>query len=122
MRDLPLISVVDDDDAVRESLRGLIRSFGFAVEVFASAADFLKSDLTRTSCLILDVRMPGMSGVELHRQLKARHCHLPVIFITAHGNEKGRSQALSEGAVDYLFKPFGEEALIEAINATLISA
>jgi len=122
MRGLPLVSVVDDDDAVRESLRGLIRSFGFAVEVFASAADFLKSDLTRTGCLILDVRMPGMSGVELHRRLKADHREIPVIFITAHGNEAGRMQALSEGAVDFLIKPFSAEALMNAINATVITA
>jgi len=122
MRGLPLISVVDDDDAVRESLRGLIRSFGFAVDTFASAEDFLGSDLNRTRCLILDVRMPGMNGVELHRQLKANHWKIPVIFITAHENEAGKAQALSEGAVDYLIKPFSEEALMKAIKSTLVSA
>jgi FixJ family two-component response regulator len=122
MRGLPLISVVDDDDAVRESLRGLIRSFGFGVETFSSAEDFLRSDFSRTCCLVLDVRMPGMTGVELHRQLRAEHREIPVIFITANGNESTRSQALNEGAVDYLIKPFSDEALLKAINATLVSA
>src|SRR5215471_3751880 len=96
MRGLPLISVVDDDDSVRESLRGLIRSFGLAVETFASAEDFLRSDFSRTCCLVLDVRMPAMSGIELHRQLRADHREIPVIFITAHGNEATRSQALKQ--------------------------
>jgi FixJ family two-component response regulator len=122
MQGLPLISVVDDDDSVRESLRGLIRSFGFAVEVFASAEEFLLSDLHKTRCMILDVRMPGMNGLDLHRKLRASHHEIPVIFITAHGNEAARSEALREGAVEYLIKPFSEEALMNAINATLISA
>ena len=122
MANLPLISVVDDDDSVRESLRGLIRSVGFAVKVFASAEEFLNSDhLRNTDCLILDVRMPGMNGLELQRQLAASDRKIPVIFITAHGDEEVRSRALNGGAVDYLLKPFSEEALLNAIDAALKS-
>jgi len=122
MANLPLISVVDDDDSVRESLRGLIRSVGFAVKVFASAEEFLNSDhLRNTNCLILDVRMPGMNGLELQRQLAATDRKIPVIFITAHGDDEVRSRALNGGAVDYLLKPFSEEALLNAIDAALKS-
>jgi len=122
MAKLPLISVVDDDDSVRESLRGLIRSVGFAVEVFASAEEFLSSDdLRNTDCLILDVRMPGMNGLDLQRQLGATDSQIPVVFITAHGDEEARSRALKDGAVDYLLKPFSEEALLNAIDAALKS-
>jgi FixJ family two-component response regulator len=120
MSNLSIISVVDDDDSVRESLQCLIRSFGFAVEAFASAEEFLNSDHLRdTRCLILDVRMPEMDGIELQRRLVASHCEIPVIFITAHGDDTARSQALKNGAVDYLFKPFTEEALLNAIHAAL---
>jgi FixJ family two-component response regulator len=122
MANSPLISVVDDDDSVRESLGGLIRSVGFAVKVFASAEEFLNSDhLRNTDCLILDVRMPGMNGLDLQRQLAASYCKIPVIFITAHGDEDVRSRALNGGAVDYLLKPFSEEALLNAIDAALKS-
>ena len=122
MSNLSLISVVDDDASVRESLRCLIRSVGFAVEVFASAEEFLKSDhLHKTRCLILDVRMPGMNGLELQRRLAASHREIPVIFITAHGDGAARSQALKDGAVDYLLKPFSEDALLHAIDAALNS-
>src|SRR5262245_58077116 len=120
MSNLSLISVVDDDASVRESLQCLIRSFGFAVEAFASAEEFLKSDhLPNTRCMILDVRIPGMNGLELQRRLAASHREIPVIFITAHGGETARSQALKNGAVDYLLKPFREEALLQAIHAAL---
>jgi FixJ family two-component response regulator len=120
MSNSSFISVVEDDDSVRESLQCLIRSFGFAVEAFASAEEFLKSDHLRdTRCLILDVRMRGMNGFELQRRLLASHPEIPVIFITAHGDETARSQALKDGAVDYLFKPFTEEALLNAIHAAL---
>ncbi len=120
MSNLSLISVVDDDTSVRESLQCLIRSVGFAVEAFASAEEFLKSDhLHNTRCLILDVRMPGMNGIELQRRLVASHCDIPVIFITAHGDEAARSQALKDGAVDYLLKPFTAEALLNAIHTAL---
>jgi FixJ family two-component response regulator len=120
MCNLTLISVVDDDDSVRESLQCLIRSFGFAVEALASAEEFLTSDHLRdTRCLILDVRMPGMNGIELQRRLAASRHEIPVIFITAHGDEATRSQALRDGAVAYLLKPFTEEALLGAIHAAL---
>ena len=120
MANPPLISVVDDDDSVRESIGGLIRSVGFAVKAFASAEEFLTSDrLPDTDCLILDVRMPGMNGLELQRRLAASHMSIPVIFITAHGDEETRVRALNGGAVDYLLKPFREEALLNAINTAL---
>ncbi len=116
----PLISVVDDDEAGRESLRGLIRSVGFGVKAFASAEEFLNSDHPRLAdCLVLDVRMPGMNGLELRRRLVASHCEIPVIFISAHGDEEARSHALREGAVDFLLKPFSDEALLSAIHSAL---
>lgn len=122
MSNLPRISVVDDDESVRESLSGLIRSVGFGVMVFASAEEFLSSKrLLDTDCLILDVRMPGMSGIDLQRQLAASHTSIPVIFITAHGDEEARLRALNGGAVDYLLKPFSEEALLKAIDTALES-
>lgn len=123
MTKLPLISVVDDDESVRESLDGLIRSVGFAVKVFASGEEFLNTDHLRdTDCLLLDVRMPGMSGIELHRHLMASHYEIPVIFITAHGSEEGvRSQALRNGAVDYLIKPLSEETVLNAVHKALSS-
>jgi FixJ family two-component response regulator len=117
---IPLISVVDDDDSVRESLRALLRSVRFVVEVFASAEEFLSSERIReTNCLILDVRMPGMGGLELQRRLTASHPGVPVIFISAHGEEDLRSRALKGGAVDYLLKPFSEEALLNAVQTAL---
>jgi FixJ family two-component response regulator len=116
----PRIAVVDDDASVRESLGGLFRSVGFAVHAFASGADFLQSDhLLGTDCVILDVRMPGMTGLEVQRRLVASHRDLPVIFMTAHDDARTRSQALSGGAVDYLIKPFSEEALLDAVQAAL---
>src|SRR3984957_20774705 len=107
----PLISVVDDDDSVRESLQSLLRSLGYAVKVFASAEEFLNSDhFCNTDCLILDVVMPGMNGIELRRHLLANHCETPVVFITAHGSDKElRSQALGAGPVDYLSNAFMNE-------------
>ena len=117
---LPLISVVDDDDSVRESLQRLIRSVGFAVRVFPSAEQFLSSDqLPHTCCLILDVRLPGMTGLELQHKLAASHCKIPVIFITAHGDDVARVRALNNGALEYLFKPFSEESLLNAIHMSL---
>jgi FixJ family two-component response regulator len=119
----PLISVVDDDDSVRESLQSLLRSIGFAVEVFASAEELLTSDrLRNTDCLILDVVMPGMNGIELRRRLAANHQQIPVIFITAHGSdEELYSRAFRDGAVDYLIKPFGEDLLLSAVRKALSS-
>ncbi|MCI0660346.1 MAG: response regulator [Acidobacteria bacterium] len=122
MANRPHISVVDDDNSVRKSLQGLIRSVGFAVNVFVSAEEFLKSEhLHSTDCLILDMRMPGMNGLELQRQLVAGNRKIPVIFIKALGDESVRFQTLKAGAVDYLLKPFSEEALLKAINAALSS-
>jgi FixJ family two-component response regulator len=117
----PLISVVDDDESVRESLAGLIRSVGLAVKVFASAEEFLGSiDVAGTNCLILDVRMPGMDGLELQRHLKVSHPALPVVFITAHGSEEEiKLRALAAGAVDYLLKPLSEEEVLSAVDTAL---
>ena|SRR5438128_10800905 len=120
MTNLPLISIVDDDESVRESVRGLLRSVRFGVEAFASAEEFLSSDRAReTDCLILDVRMSGMSGLELQSRLVASHRVIPVVFITAHGDEELRSRALRGGAVDFLLKPFSEEALLNAVHTAL---
>ena len=121
MAKVPLIYVVDDDESVRESLDGLLRSVGFAVKVFASAEEFLNSNHLRDiDCLLLDVRLPGMNGIELHRHLVASHCEIPVIFITAHGSEEGvRSQAFQNGAVDYLIKPLSEDTVLNAVHKAL---
>jgi FixJ family two-component response regulator len=121
MANPPLISVVDDDNSVRESIQSLMRSVGFAVNVFASAEEFLNWDHLRdTDCLILDVRMPGMSGVELQSHLMASHYDIPIIFITAHASEEGvRSLAIRNGAVALLAKPLSEEALLNAVNLAL---
>jgi len=116
----PFISVVDDDDSVREALGALLRALEFEVGLFASALEFLRSDRVRkTDCLILDVRMPGMSGVELQRRLVETYRDVPVIFITAHGDEERRARALKGGAVDYLLKPFSEESLMNAVRTAL---
>jgi len=116
----PLIAVVDDDDSVRESLRGLFRSVGYAARGFASGADFLQSDdLPRTDCVVLDARMPGMTGLDVQRRLISSRPDLPVIFMTAHDDAQTRSHALSDGAVGYLIKPFSEEALLDAVQAAL---
>ena len=119
-----LISVVDDDQSVRESLASLIRSVGLWVKVYASAEEFLASDHVQgTGCLILDVRMPGMDGLALQRHLKVSHPALPVVFITAHGSEEEvRLRALDAGAVDYLLKPLSEEEVLSAIQAALKAA
>ena len=120
MVDRPLVSVVDDDESVRESLPDLLREFGFAAETFASAEEFLASDrINDTRCLILDVAMPGMSGPDLHRELLRRRQQIPTIFITAHGSEATRPQLVAQGAVDCLLKPFSDTALREAIDAAL---
>jgi two-component system response regulator FixJ len=117
----PLISVVDDDHSVRESLARLIRSVGFGVQVFGSAEEFLSTYGSRQSdCVILDIRMPGMSGLELQRALSETDGDLPVIFITAHGSDQEvRARALAAGAVDYLLKPLREEEVLKAIDEAL---
>jgi FixJ family two-component response regulator len=117
-----LVSVVDDDESVRESLPDLLREFGFAVRAFASAEEFLASDyVDRTRCLILDVAMPGMCGPDLQRELTLRRQEIPIVFITGHGDETVRPRVLEQGAVECLFKPFSETALREALNAALSS-
>jgi FixJ family two-component response regulator len=113
------IVIVDDDESVRRALKRLLKSSDFRVEVFASARDFLDfAHLRETSCLILDVRMPGMDGLELQRQLAASH-HIPIIFITGHGDEDTRERALQAGAAGFLAKPFSEEALLSAVHSAL---
>jgi FixJ family two-component response regulator len=115
-----LVSVVDDDESVRESLPDMLRQCGFAAAAFSSAEAFLASNvLGRTHCLILDVKMPGMSGPDLQRQLVTRGQKIPIVFITASGDEAIRARLLSDGAVECLFKPFSESALLDALHAAL---
>jgi FixJ family two-component response regulator len=115
-----LVSIVDDDESVRESLPDLLRQFGFAAEAFSSAEAFLASDLVgETSCLLLDIAMPGMSGPDLQQELTHRRQTIPIVFITASGDRTVRSRLLEDGAVECLFKPFSETALLDAINAAL---
>ena len=114
------IAVVDDDESVREALKGLLRSAGFGAETYASAEEFLRSRrLEETECLILDVRMPGIGGVELRRYLELAGHDIPIIFITAHGDDSTRAQALGANVVGFLTKPFSDEALLEAIGRAL---
>ena len=114
----PLLSVVDDDESVRESLPDLLREFGFAVRAFPSAGEFLSSDsVGQTECLLLDVAMPGVTGLDLQRELKIRGYKIPIIFITALKDEAVRAQALEQGAAEYLLKPFSDTALLAALNA-----
>ena len=115
-----LVSVVDDDESVRESLPDLLRECGFAVQAFSSAEAFLASDCVgQTRCLILDIAMPGMTGPELQQELKNRRQEIPIIFITAQRDETIRSRVLGEGATACLFKPFSDAALSDAVNAAL---
>ena len=120
MNDVSLISVVDDDESLRESLEGLLKALGYGVKVFSSAESFLGSKtLAQTHCLILDVRMPGMSGPELQRELAGQRIQIPTIFITAHGDEDVVSRVMADGAVECLLKPFSEESLLNAITLAL---
>lgn len=119
----PLVSIVDDDESIRESLPDLLREFGFTVEAFASAEEFLASGaLNRTQCLILDVAMPGMSGPALQEELARRRHMIPIVFITAHGDESICTKVLAAGAVDCLFKPFSETALVTAVTTAVRAA
>lgn len=116
----PLVSVVDDDESVRESLPDFLRQFGFAAAAFPSAEAFLTSDvLSTTNCLLLDIAMPGMSGPELQEELIRRRREIPIVFITAHGDSTVRPRLLARGAVECLSKPFSEVALLDALNAAL---
>jgi FixJ family two-component response regulator len=117
-----LVSVVDDDESVRESLPDLLKEFGFGARVFSSAEEFLRSDCVgQTECLILDIAMPGMSGPDLQRELKRRGEQIPIVFITASTDKGVRLQLLEQGAIECLFKPFSDTALLDAVNSALRS-
>jgi FixJ family two-component response regulator len=117
-----MVAIVDDDDLMRTALLGLLKSAGLPAQAFASADEFLRSGHQHdTACLITDIRMPGMSGLELQAQLNATNCRIPTIFITAHGDAKMRMQAMRAGAVEFLAKPFDDEALLESVRAALES-
>jgi FixJ family two-component response regulator len=117
----PLVSVVDDDESVRESLPDLLGEFGFAARTFSSAEEFLGSDcLDQARCLILDIAMPGMSGPDLQQELKLRGQEIPIIFITASTDKSTRPRLLEQGAVECLFKPFSDTALLKAINMAFL--
>ncbi len=119
---IKLVAIVDDDDSVRSALQGLLKAVGLPAQAFASAEEFLKSGQQhQTACLIADIRMPGMSGLELQAKLNAERCRIPIIFITAHGDAKMRMQALRAGAVEFLAKPFDDEALLESVRGALES-
>jgi len=115
-----LVAIVDDDESMLEALKGLLKEAGFAARAFASAEEFLQSgEQHHTGCLIADIRMPGISGLDLQARLKADNIDIPIIFITAHGDEHMRMQALRSGAVDFLAKPFDDEVLLESVRAAL---
>src|ERR1700757_2653015 len=115
-----LVAIVDDDDLMRGALQGMLKSVGLQSRAFASAEEFLKSGQQHeTACLIADLRMPGMSGLELQAELNDQQRRIPTIFITAHGDEKMRMRALNAGAVEFLAKPFDDEALLESVRAAL---
>jgi len=117
-----LVAIVDDDDSVRSALQGLLKAVGLPALAFASGEEFMMSDQHReTSCLIADIRMPGMSGLELQAKPNFERCRIPIVFITAHGDAKMRMQALRAGAVEFLAKPFDDEALLECVRAALES-
>ena len=117
---IPVISIVDDDDSVRTALKSLIDSVGFRAEVFGSGEEFLKSPVvSQTDCLIVDVRMPGMTGLELQERLNASGASVPIVFISAHDDKEARARGLRAGAIDFLQKPFSEESLLGAISAGL---
>jgi FixJ family two-component response regulator len=116
----PLISIVDDDDSMREAVKGLMKSLGYRAAAFASAEEFLSSrQVSCTACLIADVRMPGMTGPELHRRLVASGETIPTILVTAHADDGVRERALADGVIGYLSKPFSDEDLITCIPASL---
>lgn len=115
-----LIAIVDDDESVRSALQGLMKAVGLPARTFASAEEFLDSGQQHeTSCLIADIRMPGMSGLDLQTKLNSENCRIPTIFITAHGDAKMRMQALRSGAVEFLAKPFNDDVLLESVRAAI---
>jgi len=118
--DSGFVSIVDDDELMRGALQGLLREAGFPARAFASADEFLRSGaLDESSCLIVDVRMPGLSGLELQTRLREERIAIPIIFITAHGDARMRAQALRAGAADFLSKPFDDEVLLRSVRAAL---
>ena len=120
MKKRSLVSVVDDDESVRESLPDLLGEFGYAARTFSSAEEFLASNcIDETSCLILDVAMPGMTGPDLQRELTHRRQQIPIVFITANRDETIRPRVLEQGAVECLFKPFSDTALLDALSAAI---
>ena len=117
-----LIAIIDDDEAMQDSLRDLMEASGLVARCFGSAEDFLKSDLHRkAACLIVDIRMPKMSGLELQAKLKEEECNVPIIFITAYDDAEIRAQAMKEGAVEFLAKPFNHQLLLKMLRGTLDS-
>jgi FixJ family two-component response regulator len=117
-----LVAIVDDDELMRGALQGLLKEAGFSVRAFGSAEEFLSSDQHRhAACLIADIRMPGMSGLDLQARLNAEQIKIPTIFITAHGDARMRMQALRAGAVEFLTKPFDDEVLVDCVRAALES-
>ena len=115
-----IVVVVEDDESYRDAVGRLLKSAGFPVRTFGSVEDFLKSGQQHeTGCLIADIRMPGMSGLDLQMKLKAEHCQIPTIFVTAHGDEKMRLQAMRNGAVKFLVKPFDSNILLEGVRSAL---
>jgi FixJ family two-component response regulator len=119
-QDSELVAIIDDDELVRGALQGLLREAGLSARAFASAEEFLRSGAQHvSSCLIVDVRMPGMSGLDLQARLDTEQIRIPIIFITAHGDERMRMQALRAGAADFLAKPFDDEVLLRSVRAAL---
>ena len=119
-RQTKFVAVVDDDDSVRTAMQGLLKSLGLQARVYASGEEFLDSGHHHeTACLIADISMPGMSGLDLQARLNAERCQIPTIFITAHGDEEMRLQAMRAGAVEFLPKPFDDELLVESVRAAL---
>jgi FixJ family two-component response regulator len=122
MRRAKTVAIVDDDECVRVALQGMMKAAGFLSRTFASAEAFLESgEQAETGCLIADIRMPGMSGLELQAKLDADHCQIPIVFISAHGDEEIRLQALRAGAVEFLAKPFDRKVLLDCVRAALNS-
>jgi FixJ family two-component response regulator len=119
---IKLVAIVDDDELMRGALQGMLKAVGLPARTFASAEEFLNSGQQhQTACLIADIRMPGISGLDLQARLNAEHCRIPTIFITAHGDETMRMRALRAGAVEFLAKPFDDEVLLDSVRAALES-
>jgi FixJ family two-component response regulator len=117
-----MVAIVDDDKSVQDALQDLMEAVGFSAHCFGSAEEFLESGTQhKAACLIADIHMPGMSGLELQAKLKAQNCNIPIIFITAHGDSKMRMQAMCQGAVEFLTKPFDDEVLLDTVRAALSS-